>query len=427
VNPNTLPAEFYSGATVTIEKLPENDPETSQPELGEVRFYATKNQGASGEQFWPIPITEPASGGGRGTALKNLVPVIYAENATVPRGEDIQFWIEGIKAGPITLEFKYVKGSLTFSHKQKFLVATHQSKSEWQKEIIEQIKLQTKSSGVVDFTHYHPPWPAAPFMTNKAYIQNVYAYYEYLYLQKPDLFLWAGLAKMAGGPVYGAMVDAEYGRSASSAGGLAALLIGGSVADFFQKTLMKGNYDIFNDLAWQFRAYQTSGIWALRHVDANGLAPSPLRSFQIAPWEQLWQGEYSRSLGLVQLANYNLTRREQEFIVQPAWNDFKTYGVTHIERLLGFLAKSPLKDTGVPANDFWSVVGPTADITSFSDRWVWIDRRTTPNGIWLDWTGLSTGGRTVMVKVPLRDRAEKFSLFYNYSLGLGPWLFPIIW
>jgi len=419
VNPNTLPADFYTGATVTIEKLAEDDPETSQPELGDVRFYATKNQGGSGEQFWPIPITEPASGGG--TTPKNLVSEIYAENATVPRGADVQFWIEGIKAGPITLEFKYVKGSLTFSHKQKFLVATHQSKAEWQKEIIEQIKLQTQATGVVDFTHYHPPWPAAPFMTNKAYIQNVYAYYEYLYLQKPDLFLWAGLAKMAGGPVYGAMVDAEYGRGPSLPSWVPGGTLPGAIADFFQKTLMKGNYDIFDDLAWLFRAYETSGIWALRHVDAKGLAPSPLRAFEIAPWEQMWQGEYSSSPTLVRTANYNLTNREQQFIVQPAWDDFKTHGIIGLEYLLGVLAQSPVKDVVSGADSFTSVVGLTADITMFSDRWVWIDD--TSNGIWQDWTGLSTGARTGMVTTPLAVRAQSFSIFYIYSLGF----FPIIW
>jgi hypothetical protein len=347
------------------------------------------------------------------------VPVIYGESATVPRGTEIQFWIEGIKPGPITLEFKYVKGSLTFSHKQKFLVATHQSKTEWQKEIIEQIKLQT--SGAVDFTSYHPPWPASPFLTNKPYIQNVYSYYEYLYLQKPDLFLWAGLAKMAGGPVYGAMVDAEYGRGPSLPSWVPGGTLPGAIADFFQKTLMKGNYDIFSDLAWQFRAYETSGIWALRHVDEKGLAPSPLRAFEIAPWEQMWQGEYSSNAALVRAANYDLTNREQQFIVQPAWDDFATHGVIGLEYLLGVLAQSPVKDVVGGADGFTTVVGLTANITAFPDRWAWLDDAS--NGVWQDWTGLSTGARTGVVTIPLSTRAESFSYFFIYSLGL----FPIIW
>jgi len=417
LNPNTLPADFYSGATVTIEKLAEIDPETSQPELGEVRFYATKNLGATGELFWPIPITEPAGDGGGGTTPKNLVPVIYAPNATVPRGTDVQYWMEGIKAGPITLEFKYVKGSVTFSHKQKFLVATHQSKTDWQNEIIQQVKLQTRAKGTVDLSLYNRPWPAAPFMTKKAYIQEVYAYYEYLYLQKPHLFLWAGLAKMAGGPAYAAMNDAEHGRTASYVGGVAGPLVGQVTADFFQINLMRGNYDIFNDLAWQFRAYQASGIWALRHVKAKAL-DSPGRPIVLSPWNDMWQGDYSGSAALVRSANLSLTDREQRFIVQDAWNDFAV--VPGIEHLLGPLAQSPLKVAVPGADSFSSVVG-TGDITSFPDRWRWVTHST--NGIWQDWTGLSTTARTGMVTIPLRTRVEEFSLFHIYSLRL----IPIIW
>jgi hypothetical protein len=305
-------------------------------------------------------------------------------------------------------------------NKQKFLVATHQSKAEWQKEIIEQIKLQTKATGTVDFTYYNPPWSGAPFITNKAYIQNVYAYYEYLYLQKPDLFLWAGLAKMAGGPVYGGMVDAEYLRTGSFVG-VGAAVLGSATADFFQETLIKGNYDIFDDLAWQFRAYETSGIWALRHVDDKRVGEPAIRTFEIGPWNQMWKGEYSSSAEFVRTANINLTRREQEHIVQPAWTIFSTQGVIGLEPLLGVLALSPLKDTVEGADSFTSAVGITADITAFSDRWKWINDPF--DGIWLDWTGLSTQARTGMVTIPLRTRAGSFSILYRSSFDL----LPIIW
>jgi hypothetical protein len=413
VNPNTLPTDFYSGATVTIAKLPENDPETSHPEVGEVRFYATKNQGASGEQFWPIPTAEPASGGS--TTSKNLVPVLYGANPTIPRGTDIQYWIEGTKAGPITLEFKYVKGATTFSHKQKFLVATHQSKTEWQKEIRKQILLQTKATGSVDMDLYRPPWGPAPFKPNRAYIQNVYAYYEYLYLQKPSLFLWAGLAKMAGGPVYAGMADAEYATRVSPLG---LAVLADATADFFQETLMKGNYDIFDDLAWQFRAYQASGIWALRYVDTKHLDTPSLRRIDLPFWNDMWKGEYSTSATLVQSANFDLTNREQQYIVQGAWTDFKTHGVTGIRFLLNILANSPLEGVVSDADPFGFVVGLTKDITDFTDRWEWIDDST--HGIWHDWIRLSISTRTGLVTIPLKTRAEHFSWFH--------WIgYPIIW
>ena len=139
----------------------------------------------------------------------------------------------------------------------------------------------------------------------------------------------------------------------------------------------------------------------------------------------MWQGEYSGSVSHVRTANYNLTNREQQFIVQDAWTIFSTHGVVGLEYLLGVLAQSPLKDVVIGADSFTSVVGLTKDITLFSERWVWIADPS--EGIWQDWTWPSTGGRMGMVAIPLRTRAETFSFFYTYSLGLGPWLFPIIW
>ena len=59
---------------------------------------------------------------------------------------------------------------------------------------------------------------------------------------------------------------------------------------------MKGNYDIFDDLAWQFRAYQASGIWALRHVTATPGADMPgIRAIDLLYWDQLWAGEHAGS------------------------------------------------------------------------------------------------------------------------------------
>lgn len=244
----------------------------------------------------------------------------------------------------------------------------------------------------------------------------MYAYYEQLYRKRPDLFLWAGLAKMAGGPVYGGMVDAEYARLPLPSWFPGSVLTG-TVADFFQGTLMQGNYDIFDDLAWQFRAYDTSGIWALRYVKLKGLDTPFIRRIDIPPWENLWAAEYTSSGSLIRSANYQLTEREQRYIVQPAWTIFATSGITGLEYLLGILAKSPLPGGA----DFSTVVGLTAKITSFPDRWAWID--SPGNGIWHDWTTLSSGARTGLVTVSLRTRAQSYSLVYGLSFGL----FPIIW
>lgn len=420
IHPQTLPAEFYNGATVTIEKVPELDSETGQIETGEVRIHAIDASGVARV----IPITMPLAGGGT-TPPINLVPLLYAASPVVPRSNDTQFWIEGIKAGPITLRFSYTGGGNTFSDQQKFLVATHQTKAQWQEEIRQQILLQT--SGAVDFASYGPPvgtvlpFGPAPFMPNRRYLQEVYAYYRFLYLQKPTVLLWPGLGKMPGASVYAGWVDAEHGRTLLPSWLTAPTLLANEVADFFQGGLMVGNYDIFDDLAWQFRAYGTSGIWAMRYVNAAGVGHAPARFFELPPWEDMWLGEHTGAAGIIDSANFQLTNREQEYIVQPAWNIFRTRGVVGIEYLIGILSESPLKNVIPPpgAKSFTQVVGLTKDITSFSDRWDWIIHPT--EGIWHDWTVMPPAAKTGAVMLPLRTHAESYSKFYNF---LG---YPIIW
>ena len=98
--------------------------------------------------------------------------------------------------------------------------------------------------------------------------------------------------------------------------------------------------------------------------------------------------------------------------------------VRPLGKKLNILAESPLKGLiGVGAADFKDVVGATADITTFADRWAWIDHAGPPAGMWQDWTSLPQGGRTVIVNMSLRDRAEPFSKFFWWDSTA----YPIIW
>jgi hypothetical protein len=419
LHPLTLPASFYDGAVVTIEKVAALDPETGKMETGDLRLHAISGSGA----HTVVPITRPLPSGGT-TAPVNLVPLLYTASPVVPRDSNSQFWIEGIKAGPITLRLHFQRGAYSFAHDQRFLVATHQSKAEWQEEIRQHILLQT--SGTVDFAAYGPPvmsstlpFGAAPFMPNRRYLQQVYSYYEYLYVQRPTLFYWPGLGKMAGGPVYAGMVDAEHGRTALPSWLSTPTLLANEAGDFFQGTLMVGNYDIFDDLAWQFRAYQTSGIWALRYVDAAGVGDSTARAFEVQHWEKMWLGEHTGSATTILAANFDLTNREQEHIVQPAWNIFLTRGWVGLEYLLGIVSESPLKSVVAGADGFTTVAGFSRDIRLFADRWIWITDAA--DGIWQDWTTMPAGAMTSAVTTGLWPRSETFSRFYQF---LGT---PIIW
>ena len=252
----------------------------------------------------------------------NLVPVLYASGATIPNGSDVEYWMEGVTPGKITLVFHYTKGATDFKHEQEFLVCTQQNKEDWQREIGKQILLET--NGAVNMGGLVP---TNEFTANIPYLKAVYGYYEQLFVLYPDQFIWAGMAKMAGAPVYAGLSDAQVLRTAGGIlGPLLQLLTNlGVTAQIqeFQTQLMAGNKLIFDDLAWQHRAYVASGIWALEYVDEKDkTSSSRLRKVGIRDWQQIdeaiQKGE-SLSASLLD-GNKKLLKREQEFIIQDVYD-----------------------------------------------------------------------------------------------------------
>jgi hypothetical protein len=225
-----------------------------------------------------------------------------------------------------------------------------------------------------------------------------------MFMSEPATLLWSGLSKLAGAPVYAGLSDAEWGRTVSLG------LLSGEI-DVLQNALMTINIDIMSDMAWQYRAYLASGIWALRYVaeddvrgDASMFRPT-LIPLNLVPWEDLWRAEYSGESSGVALANWDLLRREQEFIAQPGWNLIGEVSLLPglPEWLLSVLSESPVPD-GKP---FRQVVGSLGDVTKFSQRWGWIDA---PDGIWSDWLAMPPGARSTEVQRHLKDRAAEYSL-----------------
>src|SRR5262245_27536537 len=80
--------------------------------------------------------------------------------------------------------------------------------------------------------------PDVGFKPNEQRIVKLYDYYRDTYLARPDLFLWAGLGRMAGGAVLG---------------GLRIYVATGSESEFTRKMVEIGKR-IFEDLAWQHEA-----------------------------------------------------------------------------------------------------------------------------------------------------------------------------
>ena len=101
-------------------------------------------------------------------------------------------------------------------------------------------------------------------------------------------------------------------------------VVANSYADLVQNTLLKGNYEIFDDLAWQYRAYQASGIWALQYASSSGLdvTPTTILPVDLTTWTELYQGDYSSAPSVVQDATKKILQREQQQIAQRSWNIF---------------------------------------------------------------------------------------------------------
>lgn len=383
LRPGTLPYTETAGAVVKIKKLDKNDPVTGAKQTGHVRMYSA--WGDTDSQVLPIELYNPDS-----LVANDLGPTLYTANPSVP----IRYYLEGVKPGKITLEFSYQKGSTSFKHEQEFLVCTQKSRADWLAEITEQIKLETGNA--VDMGTYNT---TDSFNAQKAKIQQVYRYYEGLHRRTPNVQRWGGLAKQAGCPVYAGLSDAQWGKE----GSYAAILIGGGIGavtlDFFQNVLIHGGHNIFNDLAWQCRAYERSGYYALKHVKDKSLDSGSLKALELDPWLAINKGEVENNVTSVLLGTDRLTRREQEFIVQPAWDRILALPTSTVDTLFSWLAENPL-----PGRPSFKTSQPGKNIVIYAERWPWIE-----NDILPPWGGMAEGARNTLVNDPLVNAAAPYA------------------
>ncbi len=140
------------------------------------------------EEVWPLA---PQSVQIRGVTL---TPVTNADDSvwgvallTVPAGVNTEITpkaagVANIAFGPGAME----------------LVKT---KEDWQSDVRQEIN---QDSGVVIGNYL----AGNGFMNNRANIKAIYAFYQKLFVNQTN-FMWAGLAKLAGAPVYAGLSDAE--------------------------------------------------------------------------------------------------------------------------------------------------------------------------------------------------------------------------
>jgi hypothetical protein len=262
--------------------------------------------------------------------------------------------------------------------------------------------------------------PSAGFEANRENVKKVYAYYADLYNQRPEL-KWAGMAKLAGGTVYGGLEQSELGRKAAQVAATAATLTpapgAGTAAEaaktaygeaqFLQTQLLDMQKEIFKDLAWQHQAYVEGGLPALEAAYQRG----ELDSDQM----QAWRGIASSDDNQQWSGNTRLLYREQKVILDTGYEQIRSR-VTSLnlsrfppvslpidsgKMIAG--AMSQMAESPIPGGrSFREVTGDKTDITVFKDRWNWIKEDMLPA-----YRNLTPERRTALVNQSLEELAGR--------------------
>jgi hypothetical protein len=399
VNPNQLDDDFWAGANVTIRKIDKIDDETGYKESGQVRFYAKWSGGYYGISPYDFQTLQPVNLVSAGVNGNNSS--VYGASSTIPDGAE--FYMEGVRPGKITLEWRLQKGSIDVKHEQTFLVATQKTKQAWIDEVIYQVKLQASDLGSdIDLNDYDPANGFfLPNSNNYKYIQTVYYYYMQLFQQYPEKFYWAGMAKPAGASVYAGMVDMATWKTS-------VFVSNQDVDKVLIDFMIQGNKDIFMDMAWAHHAYAASGIEALDYIrEKEGLGVTDFPA-----WKLVNEGFQESSVTKLREGNRLILLREQNVVMPPLYDKMKIVWLDPGTRLEQFLATDlagiayPPKNAAGEINidEMFSInsrnpvqyqlgpslrqVVPNGKLSDFNHRWAWIDNP--QNGMLQIWLGTST-------------------------------------
>jgi len=391
-----LTDDIWENTTLKIRKKPGvKDPETDEEEAGEIRIHAI-----DGDDNWvEVPLDT------------DLAPDYYVSTGQYADYDSV--WVEGIADGPITIEMEIViNGSTPIVVEKKAMVCTEKTKAEWLQELRDEMDLL---SGV-DMNQFDP---SNGFLANRSYLQAVYFYYEELFFRDIS-YVWPGMAKMAGAPVYGGLSDAEYGDTVFTvpiilaAMGLESETVEVNLTNLstVQKTLIEVNKAIYEDLAWKFKAYHTSGLSALEYSAETVNFNEAVIDIQI--WRRFKIADET-DYTLMLAANRDLLLREQGQIVVPGWTTIANLNLVGGSSS-GFLSAkvvfSGLAENPIPGGEDFREVVPDGYITDFTDRWAWIDDSN--KGIWTLWTNFGIVQQRGYVEIPLVTRAKDFSLANRY-------------
>ncbi len=418
IHPHLMDDSFWDGATVTIRKIDKLDYGTGYKESGQVRFYAKWGDDAGQYRAivpYDMDTLDPSNltqgGINVGSNDSGVGESVYGSDSAFP--VNTKFYIEGVRSGDITLEWRYQKGSIDIKYDQTFVVATQQSPEEWKDSLAYKIKLETSNdpSGIQDISI--KPTSSMGYWERMERLSECYDYYQECFVED-QAFLWSGLARLAANQVVAGVSDMEYGKDLtylahlSPAGFIPGLHVNNQLSAI-QQNLFNGGYKIFNSIGWQHHAYRSSGIKAMSHLLDKYEDNIDVRETN-SSWEQLDLGKNSGFSSFYYNAGYLMADYEQNTIVVPTFENLAELSLAwrDADDLFSSMSVNPCKPDGLDFADALTSV-PNASIANTTHRWTWIDFNQTPNGILGTWAGLWESHRLELVEKYSREDCKRFA------------------
>jgi hypothetical protein len=421
---------FYEGANVTVRKVDKIDADTSYKESGQVRFYAKWNGGYYGISPYDFKTLQPVnlvSGGVNGRPGEG----IYGTSSTIPN--NAEFYMEGVRPGKITLEWRYQKGSTDFKFEQTFEVCTHKNASQWKTDLAYKIRLETSNDPSGQIYVQSMNLPSESYKTRMERVSEYYDYYQDCFLSSSyttpaisQTMSWPGLARLAGSQVVGGLSDSEYGRQLLEVGSVTTTplpdsiktsILTWSIAETkaLQQALFSGGRTIFESIGWQMHAYRSSGYRALDWVatETGELESDALVRAKV--WKNQRLGTLGRNKVLLDKVGADITDREQNVTIVPTWTTISGLGFGLVDNMFSILGKNSSTPAGLNFSDLFPQIPiSTGSLANTADRWTWI-KPATPNGILDTWNKQPFGIRDTLVSRKLGEDARRFSIISNFA------------
>jgi hypothetical protein len=209
--------------------------------------------------------------------------------------------------------------------------------------------------------------PELGFTANETILLKLYEYYQAIYQQQPNKFLWAGLARLTGGQVLWGMKN--LCRVAKD-------------PCVITQQMMHIAQEVFDELAWQHEYFLDNAEEFIQYLKVNHFDE---RLQEI--WMQLLETNDENTIAEI---NMKLLHYEQFATIQKRYEIMR--GDTYCKPFV-FLMRFAMRNIHKHHSRFIVDI-PFGDVTVFQYRWQWIAQ---PKGMWDTWTTIGKQERDRLV------------------------------